>query len=105
MTYNDTFIKGVTYGKAEELWDTARTDGFIAFLEEFKTLANKYAEVQLEEFIDDHFPEDKISQSITVGKEFFDYLGSDKIKQYDTTDLSPEWLEQILEKVRKAHPL
>lgn len=60
MKYDQEFIKGVTYGEAEELWDTARNAGFIAFLGEFHKLADGYAAAQLEEFIDDHFPEDKV---------------------------------------------
>lgn len=57
MQHNEEFIKGVTYGDVEDLMYSAQDEGFLTFLDEFKSLANFHAQEMLEGFIDDHFPE------------------------------------------------
>lgn len=99
MTYNDTFIKGVTYGEAEELWDVARTAGFIAFLEEFKKLADTYAQERLEGFIDDHFPEDKLPTP-KANVNIFDFLTSDAVKPMTT-----QQYVDLMKSTKFVHPI
>lgn len=102
MTYNEEFIKGVTYGDVEDLMYSAQDEGFLTFLENFRDLADLHAQAMLEGFINDHFPENsKENEYDDLKKAVSEYRSNYEEAENIYLQTRPSKLAKLIKNIRK----